>query len=164
MTPANASALAAESAEPDALSAARADAIATSFSRQGLMTSFGATLQRVERGEVEIAMPWSDGVTQQHGFFHGGVVGALADSACGYAALSMVGEGEAGLTAEYKINLLSPAQGERLVAVGRVLKPGRTLIVAQGEVYVEQAAQQGRRKQVATMLMTLCVVKTLDHV
>ncbi|MNT71266.1 hypothetical protein D3C72_2097330 [compost metagenome] len=73
----------------------------------------------------------------------------------------MVGEGEAGLTAEYKINLLSPAQGERLVAVGRVLKPGRTLIVAQGEVYVEQ---QGRRKQVATMLMTLCVVKTLDHV
>ncbi|MBF6987807.1 MULTISPECIES: PaaI family thioesterase [unclassified Cupriavidus] len=164
MTPANTSALAAESAEPDALSAARADAIATSFSRQGLMTSFGATLQRVERGEVEIAMPWSDGVTQQHGFFHGGVVGALADSACGYAALSMVGEGEAGLTAEYKINLLSPAQGERLVAVGRVLKPGRTLIVAQGEVYVEQAAQQGRRKQVATMLMTLCVVKTLDHV
>ncbi|MNN68880.1 1,4-dihydroxy-2-naphthoyl-CoA hydrolase [compost metagenome] len=125
------------------------------------MTSFGATLQRVERGEVEIAMPWSDGVTQQHGFFHGGAVGALADSACGYAALSMVGEGEAGLTAEYKINLLSPAQGERLVAVGRVLKPGRTLIVAQGEVYVEQ---QGRRKQVATMLMTLCVVKTLDHV
>lgn len=149
-------------AEPDeALSAARADAIATSFSRQGLMTAFGATLQRVERGEVEIAMPWSDGVTQQHGFFHGGAVGALADSACGYAALSMVGEGEAGLTAEYKINLLSPAQGERLVAVGRVLKPGRTLIVAQGEVYVEQA---GRRKQVATMLMTLCVVRTLDHV
>ncbi|WP_042883796.1 PaaI family thioesterase [Cupriavidus necator] len=149
-------------AEPDeALSAARADAIATSFSRQGLMTAFGATLQRVERGEVEIAMPWSDGVTQQHGFFHGGAVGALADSACGYAALSMVGEGEAGLTAEYKINLLSPAQGERLVAVGRVLKPGRTLIVAQGEVYVEQA---GSRKQVATMLMTLCVVRTLDHV
>ncbi|MCY1227876.1 hypothetical protein D9M69_463920 [compost metagenome] len=161
MTSANASTVPAELAEPAALSAARADAIATSFSRQGLMTSFGATLQRVERGEVEIAMPWSDGVTQQHGFFHGGAVGALADSACGYAALSMVGEGEAGLTAEYKINLLSPAQGERLVAVGRVLKPGRTLIVAQGEVYVEQ---QGRRKQVATMLMTLCVVKTLDHV
>lgn len=161
MTFANASALPTERAEPEALSAARADAIATSFSRQGLMTRFGATLQRVERGEVEIAMPWSDGVTQQHGFFHGGAVGALADSACGYAALSMVGEGEAGLTAEYKINLLSPAQGERLVAVGRVLKPGRTLIVAQGEVYVEQ---QGRRKQVATMLMTLCVVKTLDHV
>ena len=83
MTSVNASALLAERAvpaEPEALSAARADAIATSFSRQGLMTSFGATLQRVERGEVEIAMPWSDGVTQQHGFFHGGVVGALADS------------------------------------------------------------------------------------
>lgn len=148
-------------AEPESLSAARADAIATSFSRQGLMTTFGAAMQRAARGEVELAMPWSEGVTQQHGFFHGGVVGALADSACGYAALTMVGEDEAGLTAEYKINLLSPAQGERLVAVGRVLKPGRTLIVAQGDVYVEQ---DGRRKQVATMLMTLCVVKTLGHV
>lgn len=143
------------------LSAARVDTIASSFARQGLMTTFGAALARVERGEVEIAMPWSEGVTQQHGFFHGGVVGALADSACGYAALTMVGEGEAGLTAEYKINLLSPAQGERLIAVGRVLKPGRTLIVAQGDVFVEQ---QGRRKLVATMLMTLCVVRTLEHV
>jgi uncharacterized protein (TIGR00369 family) len=148
-------------AQPEQLSAARVDTIATSFARQGLMTTFGASLARVERGEVEIAMPWSEGVTQQHGFFHGGVVGALADSACGYAALSLVNEGEAGLTAEYKINLLSPAQGERLVAVGRVLKPGRTLIVAQGDVFVEQ---QGRRKLVATMLMTLCVVRTLGHV
>ena len=139
----------------------RADAIAASFARQGLMQTFGASLVRVERGEVELAMPWSDGVTQQHGFFHGGVVGALADSACGYAALSMVGEGEAGLTAEYKINLLSPARGERLIAVGRVLKPGRTLIVAQGDVFTETA---GTRKAVATMLMTLCVVRTLDHV
>ncbi len=158
MTSSNAGAV---PAEPETLSAARADTIATSFSRQGLMTTFGATLQRVDRGEVELAMPWSEGVTQQHGFFHGGVVGALADSACGYAALTLVGDDEAGLTAEYKINLLSPAQGERLVAVGRVLKPGRTLIVAQGDVYVEQ---DGRRKQVATMLMTLCVVKTLGHV
>ncbi|CAG2138072.1 hypothetical protein LMG31506_01897 [Cupriavidus yeoncheonensis] len=152
---------AASPVQPELLSAARADTIAGSFARQGLMTTFGAGLARVERGEVEIAMPWSEGVTQQHGFFHGGAVGALADSACGYAALTMVGEGEAGLTAEYKINLLSPAQGERLIAVGRVLKPGRTLIVAQGDVFVEQ---QGRRKLVATMLMTLCVVRTLEHV
>ena len=99
------------------------------LARRGLMTTFGATLTRVTHGEVEIAM-LVERVTQQHGFFHGGAVGALADSACGYAALSVVGEGEAGLTAEYKINLLSPAQGERLVAVGRVVKPGRTLIVA----------------------------------
>ena len=139
----------------------RADAIATSFSRQGLMRTFGATLERVARGEVEIAMPWADAVTQQHGFFHGGAVGALADSACGYAALSLVGEGEAGLTAEYKINLLSPAKGDRLVAVGRVIKPGRTLIVAQGNVFTET---RGERKAVATMLMTLCVVRSLDHV
>ncbi|TWG85242.1 uncharacterized protein (TIGR00369 family) [Cupriavidus gilardii J11] len=143
------------------LDATRADAIATSFSRQGLMRTFGATLTRVARGEVEIAMPWAESVTQQHGFFHGGVVGALADSACGYAALSVVGEGEAGLTAEYKINLLSPAQGEQLIAVGRVVKPGRTLIVAQGDVFTLSG---GARKAVATMLMTLCVVRSLDHV
>lgn len=146
------------------LDADRAHAIAQSFARQGLMTTFGAELVRTERGEIEIAMPWSERVTQQHGFFHGGVVGALADSACGYAALSMVGEGEAGLTAEYKINLLSPAQGERLIAVGRVLKPGRTLIVAQADVHVEAIVDgMTRRKAVATMLMTLCVVRTLDH-
>jgi uncharacterized protein (TIGR00369 family) len=146
------------------LEAARAAAIAQSFARQGLMTTFGAELVRTERGEVEIAMPWSDRVTQQHGFFHGGVVGALSDSACGYAALSMVGEGEAGLTAEYKINLLSPARGERLIAVGRVLKPGRTLIVAQADAYVEGRIDGTlQRKAVATMLMTLCVVRTLDH-
>lgn len=147
--------------ESEPLDAARADAIATSFSRQGLMRTFGASLVRVQRGEVEIAMPWSEAVTQQHGFFHGGVVGALADSACGYAALSLVGDGEAGLTAEYKINLLSPARGERLIAVGRVIKPGRTLIVAQGDVLTETG---GARKAVATMLMTLCVVRSLDHV
>jgi len=148
-------------ATSESLSPVRADAIATSFAKQGLMQTFGASIARIDRGEVELAMPWSEGVTQQHGFFHGGAVGALADAACGYAALSLVADGEAGLTAEYKINLLSPAQGERLVAVGRVVKPGRTLIVAQGDVYAEQ---DGRRKQVATMLMTLCVVRTLDHV
>ncbi|WP_423195157.1 MULTISPECIES: PaaI family thioesterase [unclassified Cupriavidus] len=149
----------ATAAEP--LAPGRADAIATSFARQGMMKTLGARIERVARGEVELSMPWSDAITQQHGFFHGGAVGALADTACGYAALSVVGEGEAGLTAEYKINLLSPAQGERLIAIARVLKPGRTLVVAQGDVYAEQ---QGRRKQVATMLMTLCVVRTLDHV
>jgi len=149
-----------------ALAPGRADAIAASFARQGMMQTLGARIERVVRGEVELSMPWSDAVTQQHGFFHGGAVGALADTACGYAALSVVADGEAGLTAEYKINLLSPAQGERLVAVARVLKPGRTLVVAQGDVYVEQrgAGQDVRRKQVATMLMTLCVVRTLDHV
>lgn len=148
-------------AASSALAPGRADAIAASFARQGMMRTLGARIERVVRGEVELSMPWSDAVTQQHGFFHGGAVGALADTACGYAALSVVADGEAGLTAEYKINLLSPAQGERLVAVARVLKPGRTLVVAQGDVFAEQ---DGRRKQVATMLMTLCVVRTLDHV
>jgi uncharacterized protein (TIGR00369 family) len=86
------------------------------------------------------------------------VIGAIADSACGYAALSTVAEGKAGLTAEYKINLLSPADGQRLVAIGRVLKPGRTLIVCQADVFVEKSQS---RKLCAVALMTLCVVDTL---
>lgn len=131
-----------------------------SFSNQGLMKTFNATLERVEHGHIEISMPYSDAVSQQHKFFHGGGIGALADSACGYAAISQLQDGEASLTAEYKINFLSPADGERLVAVGRVLKAGRTLIVCQGDVFVEK---EGQRKLCATMLMTMCVVKNLSH-
>lgn len=145
-------------ADPTQLSATRLAQVRESFNRQGLMATLGAELTAVERGLVTIELPLSDRVTQQHGFFHGGVIGALADSACGYAALSTVAEGKAGLTAEYKINLLSPADGERLIAIGRVLRPGRTLIVCQGEVWVEKAHQ---RKQCAVMLMTLCVVDSL---
>lgn len=142
------------------LSADRSTLIHTSFAKQGLMTAFGARIDALAHGMVTLAMPHNAGVTQQHGFFHGGTVGALADTACGYAALSVVGEGEAGLTAEYKINLLSPADGDTLIAVGKVIKSGRTLIVCQGEVFVEKA---GVRKQCATMLMTLCVVKNLSN-
>jgi uncharacterized protein (TIGR00369 family) len=143
------------------ISPQREQDIRESFDRQGLMTSLGAQVDEVTKGRVVLSMPHSNRITQQHGFFHGGAVGALADSACGYAALSMAGEGEAGLTAEYKINLLSPADGEKLIAVGEVIKAGRTLIVAQGDVFVEKG---GTRKRCATMLMTLCVVKTLGNI
>ena len=122
------------------ISPQREQDIRESFDRQGLMTSFGAQVDEVTKGRVVLSMPHSNLITQQHGFFHGGAVGALADSACGYAALSMAGEGEAGLTAEYKINLLSPADGEKLIAVGEVIKAGRTLIVAQGDVFWRRVA------------------------
>ena len=143
------------------LSDARIAAVRDSFARQGLMGTLGAELGALARGEATIHVPLSDRVTQQHGFFHGGVIGAIADTACGYAALSIVPDGKAGLTAEYKINLMSPADGELLVAVGRVLKPGRTLIVCQAEVFIEKA---GARKLCAVALMTLCVVDTLSAI
>lgn len=142
------------------LTESRKDELHESFLKQGLMKTFKASLDRVEYGEIEISMPFSEGVTQQHGFFHGGVVGALADSASGYAAISTIKEDEASLTAEYKINLLAPANGERLIAIGKVIKPGRTLIVCQSDVYVESSKG---RVHCATMLMTMCVVKNLGH-
>ncbi len=143
------------------LSASRIEEIHRSFSGQGLMRTFAACLDELDEGKAVISMPLSDRVTQQHGFFHGGTVGALADTACGYAALSMVPAGKAGLTAEYKINLISPADGDRLIAVGQVLKPGRMLMVCQGEVFVEKG---GQRKKCAIALMTLFVMEGLSSI
>ncbi len=125
------------------------------FARQGIMTTIGASLVAVREGEVEIALPYSAALTQQHGFVHGGVVTTIVDSACGFAALSMMPAEAAVLTIEFKVNLLSPAKGERLRAVGRVVRPGRTLMVCIGEVFAEEA---GRSKQVALMTTTMMVV------
>lgn len=134
--------------------------IEESFAKQGLMTTFQGNIDSLEYGRLEISMPYSDSVSQQHQFFHGGAIGALADTACGYAAISVIGDDEAALTAEYKINLLAPADGNRLIAVGSIIKSGRTLIVCQGDVFIEK---QGKRKLCAFMLMTMCVVKNLGH-
>ena len=127
------------------------------FARQGIMTTIGAELVAVREGEVEIALPFSAALTQQHGFFHGGVVTTIVDSACGFAALSMMPAEAAVLTVEFKVNLLSPAKGERLRAVGRVVRPGRTVTVCIGEAFAEEA---GRSKQVALMTTTMMVVET----
>ena len=142
------------------LSEGRRTEIEASFAKQGLMRTFQASINKLEHGALEISMPYSDAISQQHGFFHGGAIGALADTACGYAAISVIGEDEAALTAEYKINLLAPADGDRLIAVGSIIKSGRTLIVCQGDVFIEK---DGRRKLCAFMLMTMCVVKNLEH-
>lgn len=123
-----------------------------SFSKQNLMKTIGATLTKVLPGEVEISLEFRDDLTQQHGFVHAGIVATLADTACGYAAFSLMAPDAAVLTVEYKINLLSPAVGESLIAYGKVTKPGRTLTVCSGDVF---ALKDGEKKMVATMIATM---------
>lgn len=109
-----------------------------SFSRQGIMGLIGARLGRIEPGMVEIELPHRPDLSQQHGFFHAGVTSTIADSAGGYAAYTLFPADTTGLTVEYKINLVAPADGERLLATGRVVKPGRTLTICTLEVMVEK--------------------------
>jgi uncharacterized protein (TIGR00369 family) len=108
--------------------------VRASFARQRAMQTIGARIVRVDPGEVELELPFRDDLTQQHGFLHAGIVTALVDSACGYAALSLMDREAAVLSVEYKVNLLAPAVGDRMRAVGRVIKSGRTLVVCTGEV------------------------------
>ena len=112
--------------------------VAASFARQGLMELLGARLGEVGEGRVEIVLPYRDEVTQQHGYFHAGATGAIADSAGGYAAFTVFPADTAVLTVEYKINLIAPARGEQLVAVGTVIRSGRTLTVCRLEVFADE--------------------------
>ncbi|WP_366526156.1 PaaI family thioesterase [Geothrix sp.] len=108
--------------------------ITTSFQAQGLMTTLGAELVRVAEGEVHIALPFSERLSQQHGFLHAGAITSILDSACGYAALTKAPPGCEVVTAEFKINLLRPALGDRFLAIGKVQNAGRSLTVCTGEV------------------------------
>ena len=126
--------------------------IRDSYARQTAMATIGAAITVVENGAVIIELPFRSDLTQQHGFIHAGVVTMIVDTACGYAALTMMPASAAVLTAEYKVNFLSPAEGEKLIARGRVLKPGRTLTVCFGEVH---AVRDGKEKLVATMMATM---------
>ncbi|MGI9481749.1 MAG: PaaI family thioesterase [Hyphomicrobiales bacterium] len=129
-----------------------------SFSRQSLMTLFGAELVRVRPGEVEVELPQNPALLQQHGFFHAGVTTSIADTAAGYAALTLFKPDSEVLTTEYKVNLLAPAKGEKLVARGRVLKPGRTLTICKSDVV---AMADGGETLVATALLTMIQVENL---
>jgi uncharacterized protein (TIGR00369 family) len=135
--------------------------VRASFAKQGLMATLGAYLTRVSPGEVEIALPPSPAVAQQHGFVHAGAVAAVADNAAGYAALSMMPPGAGVLTTEFKINLVAPAAGELILARGRVVKAGRTLTLAQAEVV---ARRDGAEKLVALLTATLMAVEGRDGV
>lgn len=126
-----------------------------SFKAQGFMTYLGAEISHLAPGAVDLELNLKPELTQQHGFFHAGATSAIADSAAGYAALSLFADGVGVLTTEYKVNLLNPAAQEILVARGRVIKPGRTLTIARADVYGLGDTEQ---VHVATGLFTLMSV------
>jgi len=126
-----------------------------SFNRQGAMAHIGAELTRIEPGLADIAVSYRPGLGQQHGYFHGGIIGMIADSAAGYAAFSLMPQDASVLTVEYKINLLAPSEGTRLIARGRVIKPGRTLSVCQADVFVERDGQEHSCAMLVSTLMTM---------
>ncbi|MAY62281.1 MAG: phenylacetic acid degradation protein [Rhizobiales bacterium] len=130
--------------------------VTESFARQKVMKTIGAELSNVEYGVVEIEMPYSEALTQQHGFLHAGILSTVLDSACGYAALTVMPEDSAVLTIEFKINLLSPGRGERFLFRGEVTKPGSNIIVSDGRGY---AIGDGPAKLIASMTGTLMAVR-----
>ena len=129
--------------------------ILASFQQQSFMQTLGAQLTDAKEGEVSIELPFSDALCQQQGFLHAGVVATLADNVCGYAALTQTPDGADVVTAEFKINFVRPAIGERLVAQGTVETVGKRLCVCRGEV---SAMSQGTRKVVALVQATVAIV------
>lgn len=127
-----------------------------SFALQGAMSTLGAQLTHLAPGAVDISFDWAPGLTQQHGFIHAGMLSAALDSACGYAGFSLMPEDAGVLTIEFKINLLAPAKGQRFRCEGRVLKPGRTIVLAEGRAF---AIDGGQEKLCATMHCTLMAVQ-----
>jgi uncharacterized protein (TIGR00369 family) len=132
-----------------------AERVRESFERQNVMLLIRATLPVIEHGRTEIHLPHWEGVEQQHGYVHGGIVGTIADSAAGYAAMTMVPASASVLTVEYKMNLVAPADGQKLIARGQVVRAGRTLIVTRAEVF---AVTEGREVLCALMQQTIMVM------
>ena len=132
-----------------------AERVLASFEKQNAMHLIKATMPVVNHGSTEIHVPHWKGVEQQHGFVHGGVVGMIADSAAGYAAMTMVSASASVLTVEYKMNLVTPADGEKLIARGQVVRPGRTLIITKAEVF---AVKDGKEILCALMQQTIMVM------
>jgi uncharacterized protein (TIGR00369 family) len=131
---------------------AYAERVQASFDRQQVMALLGAKVTRLAPGECEIQLPFKPELTQQHGYFHGGIIGTIADSAGGYAGFTLMPGDCSVLTVEYKMNLLAPGDGDLLIARGRVLKSGRTLVVSQVDAFVVKG---GRETLCATLLQTL---------
>jgi uncharacterized protein (TIGR00369 family) len=129
--------------------------VRASFDRQGAMRLIGARLGRLGPGYCSVELPYRDDLTQQNGYIHAGIVSAIVDSAGGYAGFTLFPADASVLTVEYKLNLLAPAIGERLVAEAEVVKPGRTLAITRGEVYAER---DGKRTLCAVMQQTLIVM------
>ncbi|GAB4196603.1 MAG: PaaI family thioesterase [Wenzhouxiangellaceae bacterium] len=132
-----------------------------SFARQAVMHTLNISLTRVSPGAVELTMPFQQALTQQHGFIHAGVISTILDSACGYAAFSLMPSDAAVLSIEFKVNLLSPAIGERFRARGAVKKAGRTITVTEGELIAVRGEQE---KLVATLVGTMMTVRGREGV
>jgi uncharacterized protein (TIGR00369 family) len=130
--------------------------IRQSFERQAAMETIGAELTRVEHGMIEIEMPFDTKLTQQHGMLHAGVISAALDSACTFAAYSLIDPDASILTIEFKVNLMSPGRGDRFLFRGEVTKPGTTIIVADGRAY---AITDGPAKLIASMTGTMMVIR-----
>lgn len=129
--------------------------VRASFARQRMMETLGAELTAIGPGNLAIELPFRANLTQQHGFIHAGIISTIADSACGYAALTLMPPDAAVLTVEFKINLLAPARGERFIARAHVVRSGRTLSTCAADVI---AVEQGEERVVATMLATVMAV------
>ena len=129
--------------------------VAESFQRQEVMKTLNASILDIRPGEIELEFPHQQKLTQQHGFIHAGIISTVLDSACGYAAFSLMPEEAAVLTIEFKINLLSPAKGDRFIAIGKVKKPGKNITVTEGELF---AYSENGEKLVATMVGTMMAV------
>lgn len=127
-----------------------------SFQRQSMMSTMGAELALIQPGEVHITAPYDERFTQQDGFLHAGTVTTLIDTACGYAAYSLMPAGSRVLSVEFKVNLLRPAKGESFRAEGRVIKPGKTLTVCDGKLF---ALNDEKEKLVAVMQATMICVQ-----
>ena len=127
--------------------------IRESFGKQGFMRTIGAVLESVESGTVTISCGFDEGLTQQHGLFHGGVVASLVDVACGYAALSLMPDDREVLTVEFKVHFLKPADTDRVIAVGQVVQAGQTLTVCEGSVF-----DATRTRVLARMTATMMAV------
>jgi uncharacterized protein (TIGR00369 family) len=129
--------------------------VRSSFDRQGAMKTIGAKLTRIMPGEVHIDLPFSHALTQQHGYIHAGIITTIVDTACGYAAYTLMPAHSQVLSVEYKVNFLSPAKGEKIVGIGKVVKAGRSITVCQGEVW---ACDNGQKNLVAVMQATMITI------
>jgi len=135
--------------------------VTESFNRQAVMKTIGASLLHVKPGKVEIRLAYEKSLTQQHGFIHAGIVSTVLDSACGYAAFSLMPEDAAVLSVEFKTNLLAPAKGDYFIAKAQVVKPGKTITVTSAELF---AYSDGEEKLVATMNGTMMAVYGRDNI
>lgn len=135
--------------------------IRQSFGRQPAMETIGATLTRIEQAMVEIELPFDPKLTQQHGLLHGGIISTALDTACTYAAFSVIPADASLLTIEFKVNLMSPGRGERFLFHGEITKPGSTIIVADGRAY---AISDGPAKLIASMTATMMVVRGREDI